>query len=54
MESREHAMGAGTSQEKHAWFGKYKGKMNNYLSGRGYDLKQAEQEQARRRADGSP
>ncbi|HNZ81766.1 MAG TPA: DUF3826 domain-containing protein, partial [Bacteroidales bacterium] len=23
---------------KHAWFGKYKGRINNYLSKRGYNL----------------
>lgn len=31
-------MDAGTSKEKHAWFGKYKGRINNYLSAQGYDL----------------
>lgn len=41
-EARELAMGAGSSQEKHAWFGKYKGKINNYLSAAGYDAKTAE------------
>ncbi|MGV8090622.1 MAG: DUF3826 domain-containing protein [Mangrovibacterium sp.] len=38
-EAREHAMDAGSSEEKHGWFGKYKGRINNYLSSRGYDLK---------------
>ena len=38
VEAREHAMDAGTSKEKHAWFGKYKGRINNYLSSQGYDL----------------
>lgn len=38
VEAREHAMDAGTSKEKHAWFGKYKGRINNYLSAQGYDL----------------
>ncbi|MBN1925094.1 MAG: DUF3826 domain-containing protein [Prolixibacteraceae bacterium] len=38
-EAREHAIDGGTSREKHNWFGKYKGRINNYLSGRGYDLK---------------
>ena len=37
-EAREHAMDGGSSKEKHAWFGKYKGRINNYLSKRGYDL----------------
>jgi hypothetical protein len=35
-------MDAGTSKEKHAWFGKYKGKINNYLSAEGYNMKLAE------------
>ena len=35
-------MDAGTSEEKHAIFGKYKGRINNYLSKAGYDMKQAE------------
>lgn len=38
LEAREHAMDAASSEKKHAWFGKYKGKINNYLSSRGYDL----------------
>lgn len=38
VEAREHAMDAGTSKEKHAWFGKYKGRINNYLAKEGYDL----------------
>lgn len=37
-EAREHAIDGGSSKEKHAWFGKYKGRINNYLSARGYDL----------------
>jgi len=41
-EARELAMTGSTSSEKHAWFGKYKGRINNYLSAAGYDLKQAE------------
>ena len=42
VEARELAMDAGSSQEKHAVFGKYKGKINNYLSAAGYDAKTAE------------
>lgn len=38
-EAREHAMDAESSDKKHAWFGKYKGRINNYLSAAGYDLK---------------
>lgn len=41
-EARELAMTGSTSGEKHAWFGKYKGRINNYLSAAGYDLKKAE------------
>jgi hypothetical protein len=39
VEAREHAMDGGSSKEKHAWFGKYKGRINNYLSAQGYDQK---------------
>ncbi len=42
LEAREYAMDAGSSDEKHAWFGKYKGRINNFLSKAGYDLKAAE------------
>jgi hypothetical protein len=37
-EARELAMDAGTSDGKHQIFGKYKGRINNYLSAAGYDL----------------
>ncbi len=37
-EAREHAIDGGSSKEKHGWFGKYKGRINNYLSKEGYDL----------------
>ncbi len=43
VEAREIAMDEGTSDAKHKVFGKYKGKINNYLSAAGYDLKKAEQ-----------
>lgn len=43
VEAREIAMDQGTSGEKHAVFGKYKGRINNYLVKAGYDLKQGEQ-----------
>lgn len=39
VEAREFAMDAETSDKKHGWFGKYKGRINNYLSAAGYDLK---------------
>lgn len=40
-EAREKAMDAGSSEQKHAWFGKYKGKINNYLSAAGINMNQA-------------
>ncbi|GAB4030531.1 DUF3826 domain-containing protein [Spirosoma jeollabukense] len=43
-EARERAMDAGTSEGKHAVFGKYKGRINNYLSAAGIDLKKAGKE----------
>lgn len=42
LEAREFAMDGGSSEEKHAVFGKYKGRINNYLSAAGYNLKEAE------------
>jgi hypothetical protein len=41
IEARELAMDAESSEKKHAWFGKYKGRINNYLSAAGIDMKQA-------------
>ncbi|WP_345953456.1 DUF3826 domain-containing protein [Mucilaginibacter sp. PAMB04168] len=41
-EAREHAMDAESSEKKHAWFGKYKGRINNYLSAAGIDMKKEE------------
>lgn len=43
-EAREFAIDADNSKAKHEWFGKYKGRINNWLTKRGYDLK-AEREQ---------
>ena len=37
-EGREFVLDAETSNKKHEAFGKYKGRINNYLSKRGYDL----------------
>lgn len=39
-EAREYAIHAESADKKHWWFGQYKGKINNYLSARGYDLKE--------------
>lgn len=38
-EARELAIDAESSEKKHAVFGKYKGRINNYLSKAGYDMK---------------
>lgn len=42
VEARELAMDEGSSEKKHAVFGKYKGRINNYLSSVGYDMKKEE------------
>jgi hypothetical protein len=39
IEARETAMDQGSANEKHAVFGKYKGRINNYLSKDGFDAK---------------
>jgi hypothetical protein len=41
-EAREKSMDAESSEKKHAWFGKYKGRINNYLSQAGIDMKKEE------------
>ena len=48
IEARELAMDQGSSDAKHAVFGKYKGKINNYLSAAGYDMKKEGEEWAKR------
>jgi hypothetical protein len=48
-EAREKAMDAESAEKKHAWFGKYKGRINNYLSAAGYDLKKEGIEWEKRR-----
>jgi Protein of unknown function (DUF3826) len=47
-EARELAMDEGSSDDKHKVFGKYKGKINNYLSAQGYDVKKEGEEWAKR------
>lgn len=47
-EAREQAMDAESSDKKHAVFGKYKGRINNYLSAEGYDLKKATEDWQKR------
>jgi hypothetical protein len=49
VEAREHAMDAGSSDKKHWWFGKYKGRINNYLSAAGYNMKKEGEEWEKRR-----
>jgi hypothetical protein len=41
-EARELAMDEGSSEDKHRVFGKFKGRINNYLSAEGYDMKKEE------------
>ncbi len=48
VEARELAMDEGTSDRKHQMFGKYKGKINNYLSAAGYDMKKEGEEWQKR------
>ena len=44
VEAREFAMDAENSNKKHAAFGKYKGRINNYLAKRGYNLTKEREE----------
>lgn len=44
VEAREKAMSAPSSKKKHEWFGKYKGRFNNYLSKQGYDIQKERDE----------
>ena len=44
IEARELAIDAESSNKKHEVFGKYKGRINNYLSARGYDLTKEREE----------
>ena len=48
IEAREFALDAENSDKKHAAFGKYKGRINNYLAKRGYDLTKEREEWAKR------
>ena len=49
-EAREYAIDAADSKGKHFWFDKYRGRSNNWLSSRGYDLKK-EREAWQKRID---
>lgn len=44
VEARELAIDAESANKKHEVFGKYKGRINNYLSKQGYDMKKAGEE----------
>lgn len=48
-EARDLAVTAGSSDKKHECFRKYKGRINNYLSKQGIDMKKAEHDLAERR-----
>ena len=48
VEAREFAMDAENSNKKHAAFGKYKGRISNYLAKRGYNLTKEREEWAKR------
>jgi Spy/CpxP family protein refolding chaperone len=48
LEARENAIDAESAEKKHAWFGKFKGRINNYLSAQGYDMKAAGEEWQKR------
>lgn len=48
IEAREKAIDGESSNAKHAVFGKYKGRINNYLSTQGYDLKKENEEWQKR------
>lgn len=47
-EAREYAIDAESSKKKHEVFGKYKGRINNYLSKRGYNLQKEREEWTKR------
>ena len=47
-EGREFAIDAESSKKKHEAFGKYKGRINNWLSKRGYNLTKEREQWAKR------
>ena len=48
QEAREFAIDAENSKKKHETFGKYNGRINNYLSARGYNLTEQREEWGKR------
>jgi hypothetical protein len=53
-EAREEAMDAGSAEEKSAVFNRFKGKINNYLTAEGHDLKQAYKDWGERKRSQPP
>jgi hypothetical protein len=51
VEAREIAIDEASSKKKHDVFGKYKGRINNYLSAQGYDMKKEGEEWQKRLKD---
>ena len=49
QDAREEAMDGGSAEEKSAVFNRFKGKINNYLTAEGHDLKQAYKDWGERR-----
>lgn len=54
VEAREIAMDAESSEKKHWWFGKYKGRINNYLSAEGFNMKKESEAWQKRIKSASP
>ena len=50
-EAREEAMDCGSAEEKSAVFKRYKGKINNYLTAQGHDVKQAYKDWGRKQKE---
>lgn len=50
IEAREYAMDGESSEKKHWWFNKYKGRINNYLSAQGYDITKEREDWQKRRS----
>ena len=48
VEARENAMDTITDEQRHQWFAKYKGIINNYIVAQGYDFKRLSREWAQR------
>jgi len=53
IEAREQSMDGESSKKKHDVFTKYKGRINNYLSAQGYDMKKEAEERQKRTEAGA-